>query len=116
MWNRYTPGDTCALLIEKAAVRTSTDATLVLTTIVPSNHVPGRIVNVENHIPINSGGASGAAVRGVGNACGRTGPTTMLGGTATDLGEQAAMPEAIASAHNAARTRRKGFRPKPKHD
>jgi hypothetical protein len=77
------PGATRELSIEKAAVRTSTEATLVLPTIVPSNHVPGRIVNVENHIRRMRGGELGRAIGAVGNACGLLLETLKFDGTET---------------------------------
>jgi hypothetical protein len=84
------------LLIEKAAVRTSTDATFVLTRIVPSNHEPGTIVNVENQMRTIRGGASGAATGGVGHARGGVTATVRFGGTTTGLVEQPAKHEANA--------------------
>lgn len=84
------PGATCVLLMENAAVRTSTDATFVLTRIVPSNHEPGTIVSVENQMRTMRGGAFGAAMGGVGHACGCFSETVRFSGTATGLDEQPA--------------------------
>src|SRR5580700_8730331 len=83
------PGAICLLLIEKAAVRTSTDATLLLPTIVPSNHVPGRSVSVENQTRTIRGGAFGMATGAVGSACGALLETIRFGGTATGFDEHA---------------------------
>ena len=85
------PGPTCVLLIEKAAVRTSTEATLVLPTMVPSNQVPGRIVNVENQIRTICGGAFGFAIGAVGIGCGNWLETVRFVGTETGLLEQPAI-------------------------
>ena len=89
VWKRYTPGATCALLIENAAVRTSTDATFVLQIIVPSNQMPGRMVSVEKRIAKICGRASGAATAGVGSAREAVAPTVIFAGTATGLLEHA---------------------------
>ncbi len=109
------PGAICVLSMEKAAVRTSTDATLVLPTIVPSNHMPGRIVSVENHIRRMRGGALGFAIGAVGSACGLELETTRFDGTETGLDEHAVTQQS-SPASNAKRTPRKGFRGEPKHD
>jgi hypothetical protein len=77
------------LLIEKAAVRTSTDATLLLPTIAPSNHMPGRRVSVENQIRTMRGGALGFAIVAFGSVGGLL-ETTRFGGTPTGFGEHAA--------------------------
>ena len=98
------PGATCVLLIEKAAVRTSTDATFVLTTIVPSNHDPGSIVSVETHIRTMRGGASGAATGGVGKARGGRCDTVRFAGTERGLGEHAATDKPITPAKICKRT------------
>ena len=74
--------------MEKAAVRTSTDATLLLPTMVPSNHVPGRIVSVENQMRTMRGGALGVAIVALGSARGFA-ETMRFGGTATGFGEHA---------------------------
>lgn len=103
------PGATCALLIENAAVRTSTDATLVLTTIFPSNHDPGSIFNVENQMRTMRGRAFGAATGGDGHACGSFSDTVRFSGTATGLGEQAVSNRAHAPAGRAKRKLRRGF-------
>ena len=110
------PGATCLLLIENAAVRTSTDATFVLATIVPSNHVPGSIVNVENHIATIRGGALGCATGAAGIARGGRSETTRFDGTDTGLDEHAAKSVKYDAASAADKARRKGFRAKPKDD
>jgi hypothetical protein len=78
------------LLIEKAAVRTSTEATFVLATIVPSNQIPGRIVNVENHIRTIRGGAFGFAVGAGGSSTGVRAWTIRLTGMGPGFPEHAA--------------------------
>ncbi|HEY2473303.1 MAG TPA: hypothetical protein VGI19_00745 [Candidatus Cybelea sp.] len=62
-------------------MRTSTEATFVLPTIVPSNQLLGRIVKVENQIATIRGGAFGRATGAVGNACGSLLETIRLEGT-----------------------------------
>lgn len=96
--------------MEKAAVRTSTEATLVLTTIVPSNHVPGSIVSVENHMRTIRGGAFGAATGGVGHARGCFMDTMRFAGTPTGLGEHPAAENATTPKASIKRPLRKGFR------
>jgi hypothetical protein len=71
------------LLMEKAAVLTSTEATLVLTTMVPSNQLPGLIVSVENQMRTMRGGAFGLATGGLGHACGCFCETVKFSGTET---------------------------------
>src|SRR5579863_1742997 len=83
------PGARRALLIEKAAVRTSTDATLLLPTIVPSNHVPGRRVKVENQMRTMRGASFGFAIGAAGSARGLLLETTRFDGTASGFGEHA---------------------------
>lgn len=70
-------------------MRTSTDATFVLTTIVPSNHDPGVIVSVENHIFTICGGALGIATGAEGNERGRVAETIMFDGMETGFAEHA---------------------------
>jgi hypothetical protein len=101
-------------LIEKAAVRTSTDATLVLPTIVPSNHIPGRIVSVENHTRTICGREFGDATGAAGNA-GRCCETLKFGGIETALLEHPATQQS-APTSSALSALRKGFRGKSKHD
>ncbi len=96
--------------MEKAAVRTSTEATFVLTRIVPSNQLPGSILNVENQMRTMRGGAFGAATGGDGHARGCFAETLRLSGTETGLGEHPASNAAIAPAGNIKRKLRKGFR------
>jgi hypothetical protein len=83
------PGATRVLSIEKAAVRTSTDATLLLPTIVPSNHDPGRRVSVENQMRTMRGGAFGFAIGTAGSARGLVLETTRFGGMVSGFGEHA---------------------------
>lgn len=98
------------LFMEKAAVRTSTDATFVLTRIVPSNQLPGSILNVENQMRTMRGGAFGAATGGDGQARGCFAETLRLSGTETGLGEHPANNAAIAPACHIKRKLLKGFR------
>src|ERR1700722_2224409 len=109
------PGATCVLLIEKAAVRTSTDATLLLATIVPSNHVPGRSVSVENHMRTIRGGAFGVVMGAVGSACGALLETLRFGGTASGLDEHA-FTQQSAPITNVESALWKGFRSESKDD
>lgn len=98
------------LLIEKAAVRTSTDATFVLTRIIPSNHEPGSILSVDSQIRTMRGGSFGAATGGDGQAIGCFSETTRFSGTDTGFGEQAETNAAIAPARRVKRTVRNGLR------
>ena len=97
------PGATCDALIENAAVRTSTDATFVLATIVPSNHVPGSSVNVEIQIRINCGAALGGMTGAAGHTRGAFAETTRFGGTATGFDAHAASVTTTAHAKSAGR-------------
>ncbi len=83
-------------------MRTSTEATFVLTTIVPSNHIPGCRVSVGNHIATIWGPASGLATGGVGHAFGFFAPMKRFDGIETGWGEQAATT--IASAPDSSQT------------
>lgn len=76
--------------MEKAAVLTSTEATLLLATIAPSNQLPGWIVRVETHMRTILGGAPGAAIGGVGQAFGLFAEMTRFEGTATGWDEHPA--------------------------
>ena len=100
--------------MEKAAVRTSTDATFVLQIIVPSNQIPGRIVSVENRIARIRGGASGLATAGAGSPRTFCAPTVRFDGTATGLLEHApsSAPQRIGTVKIAVP---KGFGRTPKH-
>ena len=62
--------------------RTSTDATFVLATIAPSNHIPGSSVNVENQIRISCGAALGAKDRSAGQRARRDSAETRGNSTA----------------------------------
>lgn len=73
--------------MEKAAVLTSIEATLLLATIAPSNQPPGSIFRVETHMRTIRGGASGAAMGGVGQAFGLFADTMRFEGTATGWDE-----------------------------
>ena len=119
MWKRYRPGATCALFTENAAVRTSTDATFVLTRIVPSNHVPGSIVSVENQMRTIRGGPSGAATGGDGHPWGCFRETVRFGGMGTGLDEHPASNAASApmGTINAVKWKRpRGFRGESQDD
>jgi hypothetical protein len=76
--------------------------------IVPSNHVPGSIVSVENQIRTIFGGAFGTATGGVGHASGRCWETMRFAGTLIGLPEHPAAKNApaMATIKNALR---KGF-------
>jgi hypothetical protein len=76
--------------MEKAAVLTSTEATLLLVTIAPSNQLPGPIVRVEAHTRTIRGGALGTAMGGVGQALGLFAETMRFEGTATGWDEHPA--------------------------
>lgn len=102
--------------MENAAVRTSTDATFVLATIVPSNQVPGSIVSVENHIATIRGGALGTATGAVGIACGGRSETIRFDGTVTGREEHAPRSILHDAANDAAKAGRKGFRAESKDD
>ncbi len=78
------------LLMEKAAVLTSTEATLLLATIAPSNQLPGSIVRVETHMRTIRGRAPGTATGGVGQAPGLFAETMRFEGTATGWDEHPA--------------------------
>jgi hypothetical protein len=95
-------------LIENDAVRTSTEATFVLPTIVPSNQLPGRRVRVENQTRTMRGGSFGFAKGAAGIACGTLLETTRFGGTATGLAEQPVAAQS-APADNVRRALRKDF-------
>ncbi len=77
------------LLIEKAAVRTSTDATFELATIVPSNELPGPMVRVENHMRTIRGGAFGRSIGAFGSLAGKRSETVRLTGIEAGFDEQA---------------------------
>ncbi|MBV8117563.1 MAG: hypothetical protein JOZ01_06270 [Candidatus Eremiobacteraeota bacterium] len=84
-------------------MRTSTDATFVLATIVPSNQIPGTMVNVEIHIRTICGGAFGGITGGVGNVRGCTAATTRFGGTEIDFVAHALNAANSVAANNAGR-------------
>lgn len=94
--------------MENAAVRTSTEATLVLATIVPSNHIPGRNVNVDIQMRTMCGGAPGDRTGAAGRA-GSRGATTRFDGGVNGLDSQPAS-DANSAAHNSGR----GLRPRRK--
>ncbi len=77
----------------------------MLTTILPSNQVPGSILSVENQIRTMRGAALGTATGGVGHARGCCAETVRFGGTATGLGEQAESKIAATPAETLKRKR-----------
>jgi hypothetical protein len=89
--------------MEKAAVRTSTEATFVLTRIVPSNHEPGSIFSVDSQMRTMRGGAFGVATGGDGQTSGGFSETMRFSGTDSGFGEQPETNAAIAPARSVKR-------------
>jgi hypothetical protein len=95
-------------------VRTSTDATFVLPTIVPSNQLPGVSVSVENQIATIFGGAFGCATGARGSGWGGLAETVRFDGIETGAEEHPVTQQRapIVIVQDASR---KGFRGQSKH-
>jgi len=95
---RESPERAARALIEKIAVRISTDATLVLVTTAPSNPPPAVRCKVLIQIFSIAGGASGAATVGVGQVAGIAGATTTRSLSCVDTSEAQPVRSANATA------------------
>ncbi len=89
--------------MENAAVRTSTDATFVLATMIPSNHIPGSSVKLEIQTRINCGAASGGMTGAAGHTRGAFAETTRFGGMVTGFDSHAPSVTMMAHANSAGR-------------